>query len=70
MTKSANSILKNQKPLLLILPFVAKHWPAPDLIKMDIQGAEMDVLKGAQDCLKTCKDLIVELQTVEYNKGR
>jgi FkbM family methyltransferase len=46
-----------------------KHWPAPDLIKMDIQGAEMDVLKGAQDCLETCKDLIVELQTVEYNKG-
>jgi len=46
-----------------------KGWPVPDLIKMDIQGAEMDVLKGAQECLKTCKDLIVELQAAEYNKG-
>jgi hypothetical protein len=36
---------------------------------MDIQGAEMDVLKGAQECLKTCKDLILELQHVHYNKG-
>jgi FkbM family methyltransferase len=46
-----------------------KGWPAPDLIKMDIQGAEMDVLKGAQECLSSCKDLIIELQKVEYNKG-
>ena len=46
-----------------------KGFPPPDLIKMDIQGAEMDVLKGAQECLKTCKDLILELQHVQYNKG-
>jgi FkbM family methyltransferase len=46
-----------------------KGWPAPDLIKMDIQGAEMDVLKGAQECLRFCKDLIVELQRIDYNKG-
>jgi FkbM family methyltransferase len=44
-------------------------FPPPDLIKMDIQGAEMDVLKGAQESLKTCKDLILELQHVEYNTG-
>jgi FkbM family methyltransferase len=47
----------------------ANGWPAPDLIKVDVQGAEMDVLKGAQHCLRTCKDLILELQTVEYNRG-
>jgi FkbM family methyltransferase len=46
-----------------------KGWPAPDLIKLDIQGAEMDVLKGARNCLSRCRDLIVELQKVEYNKG-
>lgn len=44
-------------------------WPLPDLIKMDVQGAEMDVLKGAQNCLRTCSDVILELQTVEYNCG-
>jgi FkbM family methyltransferase len=46
-----------------------RGWPAPDLIKMDIQGAEMDVLKGAQETLKSCQNLILELQTVEYNTG-
>jgi hypothetical protein len=36
---------------------------------MDVQGAELDVLKGAEKALKHCKDLILELQIVEYNKG-
>lgn len=46
-----------------------KGFPLPDLIKMDVQGAEMDVLRGAKDSLKNCKDLILELQHVEYNRG-
>jgi FkbM family methyltransferase len=46
-----------------------KKLPLPDLIKMDVQGAELDVLKGAEKVLKHCKDLILELQFVEYNKG-
>lgn len=46
-----------------------KDFPLPDLIKMDVQGAELDILKGAEECLKNCRDLILELQKVEYNKG-
>ncbi len=43
--------------------------PYPDLIKMDVQGAELDVLKGAEKCLENCSHLILELQRVEYNTG-
>lgn len=46
-----------------------KNFPLPDLMKLDIQGAEIDVLKGAQQALTHCRDLIVEIQEVEYNKG-
>lgn len=46
-----------------------RRFPKPDLIKMDVQGAELDVLKGAISTLKTAKHVILELQVVEYNKG-
>jgi FkbM family methyltransferase len=46
-----------------------KGFPLPDLIKMDVQGAELSILKGAKTCLTACSDLILELQNVEYNKG-
>jgi hypothetical protein len=36
---------------------------------MDVQGAELDVLKGAVEILKSCDHVILELQEVEYNKG-
>jgi FkbM family methyltransferase len=46
-----------------------KGFPLPDLIKIDVQGAELDILKGASNVLAHCKYLIVELQDVNYNKG-
>ena len=46
-----------------------KDFPPPDLIKMDVQGAEFDVLRGAEETIKTAKHIILELQVVEYNKG-
>lgn len=47
----------------------AKGFPLPDMIKIDTQGAEMDILKGATETLKSCKHLILELQRVEFNVG-
>lgn len=46
-----------------------RGFPPPDLIKIDVQGSEVDILKGATETLKTVKDLIVELQHTEYNQG-
>jgi FkbM family methyltransferase len=46
-----------------------RGWPAPDLVKVDVQGAEMDVLKGARATLGPASHMIVEIQHTDYNKG-
>lgn len=56
-TKTLNSVRKKRGFLL------------PDLIKIDVQGCEIDILKGASEILENVKHLIVELQHVEYNIG-
>lgn len=45
------------------------NYPQPDLIKMDVQGAELDVIKGGLEVLKKTKYLILEAQEVDYNLG-
>ena len=54
-TETLNTIIKE------------KNWPLPELIKLDIQGAEIDALKGASDCLVKCTDIILEAQHANYN---
>lgn len=46
-----------------------KKIPPPDLVKIDVQGAEMDVIKGGINNILKTKHLIVEMQHTEYNKG-
>lgn len=46
-----------------------KGFPCPDMIKLDVQGSEIDILKGATNALLSCKHLIVELQHTQYNIG-
>lgn len=46
-----------------------KNIPMPDLIKIDVQGAELDILKGSMYVINHAKYLIVELQHTEYNLG-
>lgn len=63
----SNYIIKKSKTLDTIVK--EKEFPLPDLIKIDVQGAELDVLKGANNTLANCKYLIVELQDINYNQG-
>lgn len=46
-----------------------RNFPYPDLIKIDVQGAELDIIKGAQNILAYAKYLLVELQHITYNEG-
>lgn len=46
-----------------------RNFPLPDMIKIDVQGCELDILKGMTETLKTVQHIVVELQMVEYNIG-
>jgi FkbM family methyltransferase len=46
----------------------AEKLPPADLVKMDVQGAELDVIAGAKAALSRCEALIIELSLAGYNK--
>ncbi len=43
--------------------------PPPDLLKLDVQGAELDVLAGAGDLLAQTDAIIAELSFLPYNEA-
>ena len=49
---------------------VATHrLPRPDLIKVDVQGAELDVLRGGLGALESAKVVLLECPVARYNEG-
>jgi FkbM family methyltransferase len=58
-----------RKTITLDTAQAKRNFPLPDLLKIDVQGCEVDILKGCPNILKNVKHLIVELQHVEYNIG-
>ena len=47
----------------------SKNFPWPDLIKLDLQGAELQALAGAGECLKRGQALLLEVSFIELQKG-
>lgn len=46
-----------------------KGFPPPQMLKIDVQGCELDVLEGATETLKSVEHMVIELQCVQYNLG-
>jgi hypothetical protein len=44
-------------------------FPYPDLIKLDLQGAELDALEGAPESLKRAKAVLLEVSMIDFEKG-
>ncbi len=43
--------------------------PFPDFLKIDTQGSEIDILKGASEILGNCKIILLECPVISYNTG-
>jgi len=48
---------------------IEKNLPLPDFIKLDVQGAELDILKGAKTAISSCNVILMECPIVQYNLG-
>jgi FkbM family methyltransferase len=60
---------ESEKKKSITLPTLLGSDNGYDLIKMDVQGSELDIIKGALPIIKKTDSLLLELQTLEYNKG-
>jgi FkbM family methyltransferase len=50
--------------------YISEHnIPYPDFIKIDVQGAELDILEGGLNCLKNAKMVLLEVSIHRYNAG-
>jgi FkbM family methyltransferase len=57
-------------PMLTLDAALARHGVAGTiLLKLDVQGAELDVLAGAADTLARTQAILLEASLVEYNRG-
>ncbi len=51
--------------------YALKHsLPMPDLIKLDLQGYEVEALRGAMKCLSSAQAVISEVSFAEFYKGQ
>jgi FkbM family methyltransferase len=68
---SAWHVLKSSEVILRRLDMVWRsEWGAPEYVKIDVQGFELEVLKGMGDLLKGVKCLQIESSLVPFYDGQ
>ena len=65
--KDNNEVVKETRNMQTVDDLLSKR--TYDLVKIDVQGAELDVLKGAKRIVQQAEVLHLELSTTEYNAG-
>ena len=48
---------------------MAKAYPAPYFLKLDVQGFELEILRGAEQVLQNTEAALLEVSLLEYNQG-
>lgn len=67
--ENTNHTFGVEKRRTITLPTLLGSNNGFDLIKMDVQGSELNIIKGALPIIKNTKYLLLELQTLTYNRG-
>lgn len=67
-------LYENKEPMIVdarsLDSYVEQHsLPKPKIIKMDVQGSELDILSGAKATLSDVEVIMSEVPIIEYNFG-
>lgn len=59
------------KKLVTLDTLIKKHpeYSKPDFLKLDVQGYELEILKGAEELLKNTEIILLEASLIPVNKG-
>jgi FkbM family methyltransferase len=70
LEQTTHQFTQVELPMTRLDDLVKDHpWRPFDVIKLDVQGAEKDILSGSGDLLPDCQVIIAELSLAECNKG-
>jgi FkbM family methyltransferase len=68
-TATPSSIAQLPMTTLDRVLMAGKPYPAPYFLKLDVQGFELEVLRGAEQVLQNTEVALLEVSLLEYNQG-